>query len=579
MSEEAVVVPAEDVRKEEEDPFAYLERDEFTSEKFKIEIKNLPRYYGIQELRKLLNETLKLNSSKLKTPKRNSTFAFVCFRNDEDRCKAIEVLTAYKWKGAELSAINAKPAPDPLVKKRRDENFKNKGNNKKAKVDDDRSVEDKLKDSTTPFWNLPYEEQLAKKQEDIKGILKKIGSDLSYQNRELSDWLNKQKQLHDGLPCELLEIRHAKTIDGYRNKCEFSVGMNEETGEKTVGFRIGSYVNGITGVGPIENLKHIPDSMKLAARLFEKFVRDSDLDVFNPENQTGQFRQLMARSAKDQLMLVVGVSPKDVSVERVDQLKKDLIEFFTTGEGKEAKVTSLYYQPLLKRTSNEDRSSKPQHLHGDTHIHETLLGLKFRVSPEAFFQVNTEAAEVLYESAIELAGATEKSTVVDICCGTGTIGLCFAKTCNQVLGLEIIPEAIEDAKQNAIINNIENSEFFAGKAEELLYSVFMRSKNENIVAIVDPPRAGLHNKAINSLRKLRKMEKLVYISCNPRQAMKNFIDFGKAESKTMHGEPFVPVRAVAVDLFPHTPHCELIIFFQRFNTLEETAKAVDDAVC
>lgn len=244
-------------------------------------------------------------------------------------------------------------------------------------------------------------------------------------------------------------------------------------------------------MGPIDDLLHVPTAMKNAVKIFESFVKTSELSVFNPVDQSGHFKQLTARTAKDQLMLIVGVSPKDLTDEQVATLKQDLIKFFFDGPGKEANVTSLYYQPLVKRKSSDDDCCTPVHLSGETYIYETLLGLKFRISAEAFFQVNTSCAEVLYETAMELADIKPTSTVVDVCCGTGTIGLCCARKCDQVLGLEIIPQAIADAKINASTNGIENAEFFCGKAEEILYSVVTRARNDDVIAIIDPPRAGL----------------------------------------------------------------------------------------
>ncbi|XP_015837917.1 tRNA (uracil-5-)-methyltransferase homolog A isoform X2 [Tribolium castaneum] len=507
--------PIEENAPPENDPYAYLDRSDFSSEKFKIEIKNLPKIYGISEFRKLLNNKLKLNSTKIKAPKRNSPYAFVCFRSDEDRNKAIETLSGFKWKGKPLQAIRAKPSPDPLVKKRKEDS--EEGPNKKIKIDN-RSQEEKLKSSTIPLWDVPYEEQLKTKQEEARNILKRLGNELARQNPDLREWLNKQKEKFDGLPCELLNIRYADECDGYRNKCSFTVGIDEETKLPTVGFRIGSYVNGITGVGSIESLKHIPESMKLAVKLFQDYVRASDLQVFNFEVHTGHFRQLTIRTAQDQIII-----------------------------------------------AGED-SDGSEHLWGDTHICETLLGLKFKISPEAFFQINTKGAEILYKSIIELASPTEDSTVLDVCCGTGTIGLCFAKNCKKVLGIEIVPQAIIDAKANAKLNEIENSEFFEGKAEEILGSVCYRAMGD-VVAVVDPPRAGLQQKAVVQIRKINKIGQLVYVSCNPAAALKNFIDIGRPASKTLHNEPLVPVRAVVVDMFPHTRHCELIISFKRFDKL------------
>lgn len=125
--------------------------------------------------------------------------------------------------------------------------------------------------------------------------------------------------------------------------------MNEETNLPNVGFRIGSYANGTTGVGPIDDLVHIPDAMKNAAKIFEIFVRSSDLTVFNPEHHTGHFRQVTMRTAKDQLMLVIGIHPQELTDEKLASFKRDLVQFFSEGPGRDAKVTSLYYQAITKK--------------------------------------------------------------------------------------------------------------------------------------------------------------------------------------------------------------------------------------
>lgn len=558
----------ENCEKQEEDPYAYLDRGEFSSENFKIEVKNLPKFYGISEFKKLLNSKLKLNSNKIKTPKRNSPYAFVCFRNEEDRDKAIKILSEFKWKGKQLQAIYAKASADPLVKKRQ-ENFEDKNTRKKQKTEN-LPQEERIKQSTVPLADVEYDKQLEIKQNEMKELLKKLGNELTRQNLELKKWIEAQQEKYDGLPCELLDLRYSEQIDGYRNKCEFTVGIDQDTNLPTVGFRIGAYVNGIISVAPVDSLRHIPETMKVAVRLFQDFVRKSELKVFNPEFQSGHFRQLCVRSAPDQLMVIVGIHPQNMENEKIEELKKSLTQFFTEGAGKEAKVTSLYYQEIVKKNPGETPTPATL-LWGETHIYETILGLKFRISPEAFFQINTKAAEILYQSAIEFAEPTENSTMVDVCCGTGTIGLCFAKKCNQILGLEIVPQAIIDAKENAITNNITNSEFFTGKAEEILGSVCFNSKNEDVFAIVDPPRAGLHQKAILKLRKITKINRLIYVSCNPNLALRNFVDLGRPESKSLDGEFFVPIKAVAVDLFPHTKHCELVVCFKRWDMVKKEA--------
>lgn len=192
---------------------------------------------------------------------------------------------------------------------------------------------------------------MEKKSNDMKEVLKRMGNQLSHVNSELRSYIDENKEKYDNLPCETWPIRRADKIDGYRNKCEFTVGIDEETGLKTVGFRLGSYVNGFTGVASIDNLVHIPERMKTAVKVFQNFVRSYDLEVFNPENQSGNFKQLTTRFAKtsDQLMLIIGVNPQQLQEEVITKLKNDLIKFFSEGDGMEAKVTSLYYHAIVKR--------------------------------------------------------------------------------------------------------------------------------------------------------------------------------------------------------------------------------------
>lgn len=374
--------------------------------------------FPFQELRKLINSKLKLNLAKIKLPRPGNPWAYVCFRSQEEREAGIKALNGYKWKGATLEATEAKPAPDPLVKRRNEQR------------DDDHHLAKKRKtvaESTTPLAHLSYPAQLQTKTAEIEEILRKLSKGMWPNSPK---YIGQQQKKYNGLPCEFEAIKESPRIDGYRNKCEFSVGkdMNNET---VVGFRLGSYATGFTEVGEIGELKQIPEVMKGAVKAFQEFVRAQDkLEVFNAEKQTGHFKQLMVRTSElegGQLMLVVGINPQSLTKEELEVFAGDLVKFFgADGGGKDVPVTSLYWQELKRRDPNQKRDPV-HHLMGTTHITDRILGLTFRISPEAFFQVNTEAAEVLYKTAIELGAVTPQTTVLDICCGTGTIGLCFAR--------------------------------------------------------------------------------------------------------------------------------------------------------
>ncbi|KAK6625257.1 hypothetical protein RUM43_005551 [Polyplax serrata] len=509
------------------DPYAYLERSEFTSEKFKIEIRNLPKYYGFNELKKLLKSKLNLNPTKIKTPAPKGGWSYVCFKSEEEKATALKILNGYTWKKQTLIAQEAKAVPDPLVKKRNLKSSDSNISSKRVKLD----VKDLL-------------EQLESKNNQIRMSLKKFSNELIKANPELSKWCKQQESKYNNLPCELLPIRHSNVINGYRNKCEFSIGINESTGERTVGFRLGSYVEGSVSVGPIDEVLNVPETMKIAAKSFEKFVQNSKYDVFSPELHKGYWKQLTVRYGfrTNELMLIVGLDPQQLTSEELCNLKNDIEKYFKEGDGSSCPVHSLYLQQIKKRKSQDDVPAL-EHVFGETYITEKILGKTFRISPQAFFQVNSNATDILYESIGELAGLKNNVTLLDVCCGTGTIGLCLAEKCNEVLGLEMTAEAIADARVNADLNGVKNAEFFVGKAEDVLSSVAYKAKNEEIVAIVDPPRAGL--------------------PCDHRKAVKNFVDLGRATSKIYKGEPFLPVKAIPVDLFPHTPHCELITYFER----------------
>ncbi|XP_076242673.1 tRNA (uracil-5-)-methyltransferase homolog A [Calliopsis andreniformis] len=559
----------------EKNPYAYLDRDDFTSEKYKIEVRGLPKYYGIGEFKKLLNEKLDLQSCKVKPPRKGSEWLYVSFRSEENRQKAIETLNGILWKNSKLKAQIAKPMPDPFVKRKLEEE---NANNKRLKTDEENdgsiSIEDRVKSTTIPLWNMPYASQLELKQKEMRSIIVNICKQMLKESKDdLLKWLNHQKDKYEGLPCELLPILSTDATTGYRNKCEFTVGKSIDGEKVVIGFRLSSYAAGSTAVGPIDDLCHIPTKMKTVIKVLEEFVRNSELKPFQPVDHSGHWRQVTVRTTLgDDLMVIMGIQSQNVSPEKLEELKSQLKDFFETGEGAMAGVTSLHLQLMNKK--GVDGGDKFHHISGTKYIEETLLGMKFRVSPQAFFQVNTLGAEVLYKAAIDLAKPTADTALLDICCGTGTIGLAFSKHCGEVFGLEVVEDAIKDARQNAIANEVTNCEFFVGKAEDILSPVIRRTTKPDVIAVVDPPRAGLHQRALLTLRKAKNLSRLVYISCDPRAAARNLVDLARPPSKQYIGEPLVPVKAVAVDMFPHTKHCELVICLERLSV---AMKACDSA--
>ena len=547
----------------ENDEFGYLKNDGFCSEAFKVEIKNLPKFYGYAELKKLITKTLNLNANKIKIPRNNSSFAFVCLRSEDDRKQAMDVLNGYKWKNNVLKAVPANPIKDPLIRKRKNENFDGDGSNmKQVKT---------AAESSEPLGNVPYEEQLVIKQQNIDEVLKQFKIEL--RRADYIQGKSKMSEYKDPV-YEVLPIVPSPQLNGYRNKCELSIGR-DASGEIQVGNRVGTYQSGTIHVESIDDLKMPPQKMKDVANIFKKFVLKSELDVYSQVTCEGYFKQLTIRLHNDEkeMMLIVGINPQKLTEIEKEKLQSDLVKFFKEDDGKCLNVTSLYYEEMEKRRSGQ-QGNFIKHIYGSTHVHDFIHGLKFQISPSSFFQGNTKGAEKLYQEIIDFAAITPSTTVLDVCCGTGTIGLCCSKYSKNMYGMEIIPQAIEDAKINAQVNEIKNSHFSVGNSDDLIMTMIKQANvndDENIVAIVDPPRAGLNTKSIQQLRNSKKIQRLVYVSCSPKQVIKNFVDLCKNSTKLMKGLPFEPKIVRAVDLFPNTNHCELVVLFERKKVEENEA--------
>ncbi|XP_044530515.1 tRNA (uracil-5-)-methyltransferase homolog A [Gracilinanus agilis] len=564
--------PEESGEAEEGSPamYSYIKDDLFTSEIYKVEIQNVPRYVGFNDVKKFLAK-FGLQPHKTKLFGRQP-FAFVTFKSQEERDRAMKVLHGALWKGRCLSIRLAKPKADPMAKKRKRDG--EEGAPVEAKrpalgaAEPPSAAEEpsakQIADVVTPLWTLPYEEQLERKQQECEHVLQKLTKEIGNNNRALLPWLFVQKQKFSKLCCPLEGIKASPLQTEYRNKCEFLIGVGVGCQDKTVGCRLGKYKGGSCAVAEPFDTVHIPAGTKRVVRAFQEYIRSTPYPVYSPETYEGHWRQLTVRTSRSgEIMAIVYFHPQKLSPEELAGLKASLGQHFTVGPGQPSGVTSLYFVEEGQRKSPNREDLPLEHVAGEKYIHEELLGLKFRISPHAFFQVNTPAAEVLYRTIQDWAQLDGESTVLDVCCGTGTIGLSLAQKVKKVIGIELCQEAVEDARVNAKINALDNIEFRCGKAEDLVPSLMSSLASQRLTAIVDPPRAGLHSKVILALRRAEHLKRLLYVSCNPRAAMSNFVDLCRAPSNRVKGAPFRPVRAVAVDLFPQTLHCEMLILFER----------------
>ncbi|NXF10457.1 TRM2 methyltransferase, partial [Smithornis capensis] len=417
----------------------------------------------------------------------------------------------------------------------------------------------RLANAVTPLWRLPYSEQLQVKYESQRKILQTLATRL--------EELGIDAQKPGGLCCPLQPVVPSPIINGYRNKSTFSVNRGPDGNPKTVGLYVGTGKARNIVCVKADHVKNMPPKHKQVAQCYEEFICHSPLDSCILFHEGGHWRELVVRTtSRGHIMAIITFHPQQLGQEALDTQKALLKEFFMCGPGAVCDLTSLYFQEsTMTRCTHEQ--SPYQLLHGEPHIFEELLGLKFRISPDAFFQVNIAGAEVLYQAVGELCQVTRNTVLLDICCGTGTIGLSLARQASKVIGVEVVEKAIEDAKWNAAFNGISNCEFHSGKAEAMLPQLLSSWKDaQPLVAVVNPSRAGLHYRVVRAIRNCASIRRLLYISCKPEgEAMRNFLELccPPEPRKKLTGEPFAPVLAIPFDLFPHTVHCELVLLFTR----------------
>nr|XP_033469325.1 tRNA (uracil(54)-C(5))-methyltransferase homolog-B isoform X2 [Epinephelus lanceolatus] len=376
----------------------------------------------------------------------------------------------------------------------------------------------------------------------------------------------------------VLSILPSPVRDGYRNKSSFSVNRGVDGNTKTVGFYVGTgkernivCING-------DHLLNVPEKHKLIARCYQDFVRLSPLEPCLLFHTGGHWREVTVRTnTEGHTMAIVYFHPQALTPEEVAVHKAELVDYFTQGPGSVCQLGSLFFQEsTMTRCTHEE--SPYQLLHGQPHMYEEVLGFKFRISADAFFQVNQAAAEVLYSTVRDLCmpdseeggGRTKVGgTLLDVCCGTGAIGIITSPRVDRIIGIELLGQAVEDARHNAALNNVQNCEFIPGKAEVVLPGLMSQLSSAGggpVAAVVNPSRAGLHHRVVQALRNQPAIRRLVYVSCKPDgEAMRNFRELCCAPDlqKKLTGEAFSPTLAVPVDMFPHTPHCEVVLLFER----------------
>ena len=382
---------------------------------------------------------------------------------------------------------------------------------------------------------LKYEEQLRYKQKQVTDNLTRIGK--------------------IELP-EISPILGSEQTREYRNKLEFTFSnkrwlTQEEVDQdvkydqmNAVGFHIPGAFDKVLAIDECHLMDDICNRIRNGVR---DYAYKHNYTFFDLRTQEGMLRNMMIRRVDQGPGLMVVMQFKIVDPAEEAQMKQLLQYMADTWP----EITSLMY--VINNKCNDTIGDLPVHtFKGNDHIIEEMEGLKFKVGPKSFYQTNTRQAYNLYKVARDFAGLTGNELVYDLYTGTGTIANFVSCQANKVIGIEYVPEAIEDAKVNSALNGIENTLFFAGDMKDILNQEFINEYGRPDVIITDPPRAGMHNDVIDTIL-FAEPKRIVYVSCNPAT---------QARDLSLLDVKYRVTRVQPVDMFPHTHHVENVVLLE-----------------
>lgn len=385
------------------------------------------------------------------------------------------------------------------------------------------------------WLTLPYPEQLKAKQQQVVDQLTRIGKiDLPLCNTILGS---------------------VKTLE-YRNKLEFGcsnkrwltseeIGSGEQISDmNAIGFHI---TGAFDKIYPIKKCWLMQDLQNQIRNEIYDYAIKHKISFFDIKQQIGLLRNLMVRNSNTgEWMLLIQFHYDEASD---DNKAKKLLQHIAD---KFPQITSLLYVNNQK-CNDTINDLNINVFKGNDHIFETMEDLRFKVGAKSFYQTNTDQALHLYSIVREFANLHGTELVYDLYTGTGTIANFIARKCKKVIGIEYVPEAIEDAKENSNINNIYNTEFFSGDMKDILNKEFIITHGQPDIIITDPPRAGMHPDVVTTILEANP-EKIVYVSCNPAT---------QARDLSLFDVKYRVFEIQPVDMFPHTPHVENVVLLQK----------------
>jgi 23S rRNA (uracil1939-C5)-methyltransferase len=372
----------------------------------------------------------------------------------------------------------------------------------------------------------------------------------------------KQQQVYDQLVRighldvpEITSIVPSDETTYYRNKLEFTFSQkrwfeNAEDIEKVpenerggLGFHVGRFFDKVLDIDHCYLQKEPSNSIRLFVK---KYALEHGLPFFNIREHHGFLRNMFIRTTEEgNVMLIICFYHEN------EQARKGLLDALAA---EFPQITSLYY--VINGKANDSISDQDCILYkGEDAIYEYMEGLKFKIGPKSFYQTNTKQAYKLYSVTREYAKLTGNEVVYDLYTGTGTIAQFVSRQASKVIGIEYVPEAIEDAKVNAANNNITNCDFFAGDMKDILTDEFVEEHGRPDVIILDPPRAGIHPDVAQVILNAAP-QRMVYVSCNPAS---------QARDLEILCQKYKITAVRPVDMFPHTHHVENVVALERID--------------
>ena len=365
------------------------------------------------------------------------------------------------------------------------------------------------------FRHINYEAEVKIKTNRVKETLKRIA----------------------GMEINCGGIVGSDNINCYRNKAQFPVCAE---------FGTGFFAPRSHRVIPIDNCALLPDEFNRIAQCVSEFIKENNISIYDETKGTGLVRHLYIRkgAVTGEIMAVIVINGD--SLPRYEVLTERLLSI--TGEN----LKSIQIN-INKKHNNVILGDKNICLYGSDYITDILCGVKIRLSPFTFYQINHAMAEKLYKKVKEYAKPEGKS-VIDLYCGAGTIGLSLCDTAKRVTGVEIVPEAVSDAKENAKSNGIKNCEFLCGDAKDAALKLAKKNIKADIV-IVDPPRKGCEGRLLDTIANDFSPERIVYVSCDPGTLARDL--------KTLNELGYKPQEYAVFDMFPRTAHVETVVLLSR----------------